>query len=153
MQRITPYLFYEDVEAALEFLAGAFGFRETLRYQGAQGYVTHAEMLIGDATIMLGDPGEDYQSPGRSGAPCSAIHVTVDDVQATYERAMAAGAEIAEPPADQPYGGRRFGATDPEGQAWWFSQPIGGVAANHWSAPPASSTDAATTRTGGDDHQ
>lgn len=150
MQRITPYLFYEDVEAALEFLTRAFGFQETLRYQGAQGYVAHAEMLVGDATIMLGDPGEDYQSPHRSGAPCGAFHVIVDDVQATYERAMAAGGEIVEPPADQPYGGRRFGASDPEGQTWWFSQPTGGGAAKHWSTPPGPSTDPATSRTGGD---
>jgi len=132
MQQITPYLFYEDVEAALVFLARAFGFQETLRYQGAQGYVSHAEMRFGGGAIMLGDPGEQYRNPARGGAVTGAVHVTVEDAQTTYERAVAAGAQIIEPPADQPYGGRRFGARDPEGHEWWFSQPAPGLAPAGW---------------------
>ncbi|MGO9247221.1 MAG: VOC family protein [Solirubrobacteraceae bacterium] len=134
MQQITPYLFYEDVEAALEFLARAFGFQETLRYQGAQGYVSHAEMRLGGGTIMLGNPGEQYRNPRRSGTLSGTVHVTVQDVQATYERALAAGAQIIEPPTDQPYGGRRFGARDPEGHEWWFSQPTPSLASEDWGA-------------------
>ncbi len=122
IQQITPYLFYEDVEAALLFLTRAFGFQETLRYRGAQGYVSHAEIRLGDGTIMLGDPGEQYRNPRRSGALNGAVHVTVHDVQATYARALTAGAQIIEPPTDQSYG-RRFGARDPEGHEWWFTQP------------------------------
>jgi PhnB protein len=133
IQQITPYLFYEDVEAALEFLTRAFGFEETLRYQGAQGYVNHAEMSFGDGAIMLGNPGEQYRNPHRSGALSSSVHVTVDDAQATYERAVAVGAQIIEPPADQPYGGHRFGARDPEGQEWWFSQPTLRLAPEDWA--------------------
>ncbi len=122
------------MQAALEFLARAFGFQETLRYQGAQGYVSHAEMRLGDGTIMLGDPGEQYRNPRRSGEVGGAVHVTVEDVQATCERALAAGAQIIEPPADQPYGGRRFGARDPEGHEWWFSQPTPGLVPEDWGA-------------------
>jgi PhnB protein len=144
MQQITPYLFYEGVETALEFLARAFGFQETLRYRGAQGYVNHAEMRLGEGAIMLGDPGEQYRNPCRTGAVSSAIHVTVEDVQATYERAMAAGAPIIEPPSDQPYGGRRFGASDPEGHQWWFSQPAPVLTSEDWSAEPAASGEGGT---------
>jgi PhnB protein len=133
MQQITPYLFYEDVEAALEFLARAFGFQETLRYSGAQGYVSHAEMRLGDGTIMLGDPGEQYRNPGHVGAVGVAVYVTVHDVQATFEQAGSAGAQIIEPPADQPYGSRRFGARDPEGHEWWFSQPTPSLAPEDWA--------------------
>jgi PhnB protein len=141
MQQITPYLFYEDVEAALEFLARAFGFEETLRYQGARGYVSHAEMRFGEGTIMLGNPGEQYRNPRRSGDVSSAVHVTVPDVQATFERANVAGAQIIEPPTDQPYGGRRFGASDPEGHEWWFSQPASVLTSEDWSSDPAADGD------------
>jgi PhnB protein len=137
MQRITPYLFYEDVEAALVFLARAFGLQETLRYRGAQGYVSHAEMRLGDGTIMLGDPGEQYRNPRRSGEVSVAIHVTVEDVRAPYERAVAAEAQIIEPPSDQPYGGRRFGVSDPEGHEWWFSQPAPARPSEDRSPEPA----------------
>jgi PhnB protein len=134
IQQITPYLFYEDVEAALEFLARAFGFQETLRYQGAQGYVSHAEMSLGDGTIMLGNPGEQYRNPCRSGTLSGTVHVTVQDVQATYERALAARTQIIESPTDQPYGGRRFGARDHEGHEWWFSQPTPSLVSEDWGA-------------------
>ena len=133
IQQIAPYLFYEDVEAALVFLERAFGFQETLRYRGAQGYVSHAEMCLGAGSIMLGNPGEQYRNPRRSGEVSSSVHVTVDDAQATYERALAAGAQIIEPPADQPYGGRRFGVSDPEGHEWWFSQPASSLAPEDWA--------------------
>jgi PhnB protein len=143
MQRITPYLFYEDVGAVLEFLARAFGFQETLRYNGPEGYIRHAEMRLGDGIIMLGDPGERYRNPRRTGVVSVAVHVTVADVQATFERAESAGAQIIEQPADQPYSGRRFGASDPEGHQWWFSQQTPRPAAEDWSVEP-------TIRQGGD---
>jgi PhnB protein len=136
MQLITPYLFYEDVEAALVFLARAFGFQETLRYSGSAGYVAHAEMCLGEEAIMLGDPGEPYRNPSRTGAVTVAIHVSVNDVEAIFERARAAGAQIIEPPTDQPYGGRRFGASDPEGHEWWFSQPPPVLTSEDWSPEP-----------------
>ena len=60
---ITPYLLYEDADAALEFLARAFGFEEVLRHTGDGGYVNHAEMRLGDDVIHLGDPGEEYRNP------------------------------------------------------------------------------------------
>src|ERR687894_2319172 len=101
---ITPYLLYEDVAGALDFLSRAFGFEEILRYTGPEGYVNHAEMRIGDGVIYMGDPGDDYRNPAHLGASTQMVCVTVDDVDALYERAKAAGAEISEEPADQDYG-------------------------------------------------
>ena len=134
MQKITPYLLYEDVEGALDFLARAFGFEEVLRYTGSAGYINHAEMRLGDGAIYLGDPGDAYRNPRAAGGATVHINVTVDDVDALFLRARETGAEINEEPTDQPYGERRFGATDPEGHRWWFSQPIRHVAPEEWGA-------------------
>jgi PhnB protein len=138
VQTITPYLLYEDVDAALEFLARSFGFEEVLRYTGDEGYVNHAEMRLGDGAIMLGDPGESYRNPRKLGHETVGIHVYVEDVDATYERAKAAGAEITEGPNDQEYGDRRFIAKDPEGHHWFFAQRVREVAPEEWGATPAS---------------
>ena len=68
MQTVTPYLLYEDCDAALDFLSRAFGFAEVLRYTGKGGYVNHAEMKVGEkGRIFLGDPGDDYENPTRIG--------------------------------------------------------------------------------------
>jgi PhnB protein len=134
MQTITPYLLYEDVDTALSFLSRAFGFDEVLRYTGEEGYVNHAEMRLGDARIYLGDPGEHYRNPKKVGHYCIGISVLVDDVDGHFERAKAAGAEIAEEPTDQDYGERRYIAADPEGHAWFFAQPIRNVAPEEWGA-------------------
>jgi len=131
---ITPYLLYEDCDAALEFLSRAFGFEEVLRYTSEAGHVNHAEMRRGDGVIYMGDPGDDYRNPAKLGAATVLIGVPVEDVDALFERARDAGAEITEEPADQAYGERRFSARDPEGHAWHFSQPIRDVAPEDWGA-------------------
>lgn len=58
-------------------------------------------------------------------------------IRACSERARAAGAQIIEPPTDQPYGGRRFGASDPEGHQWWFSQQSPALTSEDWGDEPA----------------
>lgn len=137
MQTITPYVLYKDVAAALGFLADAFGFKEVLRYVGAEGYVNHAEMRLGDGRIYLGDPGEQYRSPADHGGETVGIYVLVDDVDAHFERAKAAGAGIKEEPTDQEYGERRYTARDPEGHVWFFAQPTRDVAPEEWGATVA----------------
>jgi uncharacterized glyoxalase superfamily protein PhnB len=136
MQVVTPYLLYQDCEAALDFLSRAFGFREALRYTGEQGYVNHAEMHIGDGgVIFMGDPGDDYRNPKELESETVGIYVEVDEsVDALYERAREAGAEITQEPADQEYGHRRFTARDPEGHLWFFAQALGEVASEEWGA-------------------
>jgi uncharacterized glyoxalase superfamily protein PhnB len=134
MQTITPYLLYEDVDAALSFLSKAFGFKEMLRYTGEEGYINHAEMRLGDGKIYLGDPGDQYRNPKKLGNETVGIYVLVDDVDEHYERAKAAGAEVREEPTDQEYGERRYAAVDPEGHHWFFAQPIREVAPEEWGA-------------------
>ena len=124
MPRVTPYLYYEDLEAALAFLAKAFGFRERLRIPGPDGKVGHAEIELADGLVMLGHPGPEYRSPKRLGGTTQNVHVYVDDVDKHCERARAAGARILEEPADQFYGDRRYGAADPEGHEWFFATHV-----------------------------
>ena len=126
--RITPYLLYEDCEAALEFLAKAFGFTEDLRVPGPDGKVTHAEMRLEDGVIMMGHPGPDYQNPNRHGHVNATVYVYVDDVDKHFAVAKAAGAHILSEPADQFYGDRTYGAVDPEGHQWSFAQHVRDVA-------------------------
>jgi uncharacterized glyoxalase superfamily protein PhnB len=137
MQTITPYLLYEDVDAALSFLSKAFGFKEVLRYTGEAGYVNHAEMQIGDGKIYLGDPGDQYRNPKKLGNETVGMYVLVDDVDGHFERAKKAGAEIREEPTDQEYGERRYTAYDPEGHCWYFAQPTREVAPEEWGAQVA----------------
>jgi uncharacterized glyoxalase superfamily protein PhnB len=131
---IAPYLLYEDVDAALDFLARAFGFQEELRYTGPEGYVSHAEMRLGDGVIYMGDPGGDYRNPAHVGARTQMVCVNVENVDAVFEQARAAGAEITEEPSDQAYGERRFMARDPEGHAWSISQLIREMQPDEWGA-------------------
>jgi PhnB protein len=124
MGRIAPYLLYEDGAAAIDFLTNAFGFEETMRMTDDAGAVNHAELSLGDDSIMLGYPGPDYKSPRKADHRSALVHVYVDDVDAHFERAKAAGAEIVMEPTDQEYGDRRYDAKDPEGQLWSFSTPL-----------------------------
>ena len=133
-QTITPYLLYSNCEAALDFLSRAFGFEEELRMTAPEGYVNHAEMRLGDGRIMLGDPGDEYCGPKQLGGATFGVYVDVDDVDAHFEQARAAGATISEEPLDQDYGHRRYGAEDPEGHLWWFARPIAAAAADEEGA-------------------
>ena len=120
MGRIAPYVLYEDCAAAIDFLTTAFGFEEVMRAD-QDGVVNHAELRLGDDSVMLGYPGDEYRSPKKADHRSALVHVYVDDVDAHFERAKAAGAEIVMEPADQEYGDRRYDAFDLEGQFWSFA--------------------------------
>ena len=137
-QIVTPYLLYKDCDAMLGWLADAFGFEEVLRYTGEEGYVNHAEMRTGEGRIYMGDPGDDYRN-ARDVGETFGIYVLVEDVNAHYERAKAAGAEVTEEPADQDYGHRRYSARDPEGVHWYFAAPVKDVAPEEWGAAVSAS--------------
>ena len=130
--RIAPYLLYEDVAAALDWLGAAFGFRERVRFAGQDGTVSHAEMTLDDGLIMLGHPGPDYRSPKRLGHSTQLVHVYVDDVDGHFERARQAGATIHQEPQDQPYGDRRYDAEDLEGHRWSFAEHVRDVPPEEW---------------------
>ena len=134
MQDVTPYLLYEDVPAALEWLTAAFGFEEVLRYEGEGGVVNHAELRHGAESIYLGHPGEGYRCPRSLGTRTALVHVYVDDVDSHYARAKEAGAEIVLEPTDQAYGDRRYDAYDLEGQLWSFATRGRVVPPEEWGA-------------------
>src|SRR5439155_6361958 len=92
--QITPYLLYEDGAAAMDFIRDAFGFEEVLRTTSPEGRMWHGELRLGDDNVFVGEPGGDYRSPKQLGTTTVGIHVYVADVDAHFERAKAAGAEI-----------------------------------------------------------
>jgi uncharacterized glyoxalase superfamily protein PhnB len=123
-QRFVPYLAYADAEAALRFLCQAFGFEERLRYPMPDGRIGHAELTFGGGVLMLASVyGElGHASPRDLPAVHSQVFCRVDDVDAHFARARAAGAIIASEPADQ-HGERMYRALDHEGHRWIFSGP------------------------------
>lgn len=135
---VAPYLYYEDARAAVEWLCRAFGFEQAIVFEGEGGRVEHAELRLGDGTVMLGQPGRDYRSPNNRDGGTAGVHVYVDDVDAHFEQARAAGAVIHNEPTDQPYGDRRYDCDDLEGHNWFFATPI---------SPPASGAEKATEQT------
>ena len=132
--RITPYLLYEDVDAAVDWLTSAFGFTERMRLKGDDGRANHAELAIADGVVMLGSPGADYKNPKRLGGVTQLVHVYVDEIDRRCEAAKAAGARIVRPPEDQFYGDRRYDAEDPEGHMWSFAQHIRDVGPDEMQA-------------------
>ncbi len=124
--RISPYLNYEDIGAMMAWLAQAFGLVERHSMRSADGKVMHAEMGLHDGVVMMGSPGGDFRNPKRLGQVTQSLYVYIDDLDAHCERARGAGAKIIEEPADQPYGDRRYGASDPEGHHWYFASRLGG---------------------------
>jgi PhnB protein len=127
--RITPYLYYRDVERALGWLTQAFGWREKMRVNGPDGRPFHAELIVGtDGVLMMGCPGPDYRNPKDLGHVTQSLYVRVDDVDALFARAASAGAKVIEKPANQEYGDRRCAVEDCEGHQWYFAQPVGNSA-------------------------
>jgi len=132
----TPMISYEDVAAAIDWLGDAFGFQESgERFSDDEGRVTHAELSLGGAIVMLGWPGPAYRSPKRHAQECEqaarwlatpwvvdGVHVEVANLDTHYERARAAGATILREPEDLPFG-RLYSAADLEGNRWMFMQP------------------------------
>jgi uncharacterized glyoxalase superfamily protein PhnB len=106
----------------MEWLIQAFGFEESVRMTSDDGRLEHGELKLGEAVLMLGQPGPQYESPNKRGGATAGVHVYVDDVDAHYERARAAGAKIHMEPTDQPYGDRRYDTEDLEGHNWFFAQ-------------------------------
>ena len=115
---ITPYLCVPDAEAELRFLKEAFGGTETEAHRRPDGTVQHAEVRVGDSLVMLGQPTPDKP------AMRAAIYLWIDDVDATYARALRAGATSESAPADMPYGHRNAGVIDANGITWWIGSPV-----------------------------
>jgi PhnB protein len=119
-QTATAYLIVNGAARALEFYKQAFGAVETMRLNGPGDRIGHAEIRIGNSTIMLADEFPDYGALSAQtigGSPVS-IHLQVADVDAMAARAVAAGAKVLRPVQDQFYGERSGQFTDPFGLTW-----------------------------------
>jgi len=126
---IVPQLPYPDIGAALSFLEHAFGFREitTSRLVSGDGAILHALVEFGDGVIGIGSQGAHGAiSPRSAGTATQYISVHVDDIEAHYRRAVAAGAEIASALREHVPGRahRAYEALDLEGHRWRFLQPM-----------------------------
>jgi uncharacterized glyoxalase superfamily protein PhnB len=132
-QTIFPALRFHDAPAAIDWLGRAFGFERRMVVEGDGGVVEHAELVLGDAMIMLGSVRPPKAGGYSAVAPppgSASLYVVVGDPDGMCERARGAGAEIVTGIEDTGYGSREFTARDPEGNVWSFGtyQP--------W-APPA----------------
>jgi PhnB protein len=116
----TPYLIAKNAAAAIEFYKKAFGAEERMRIDAPGGKVGHAEIVIGDSVVMLADeyPEMGYRSPEAYGGTPVSIHLYVNDVDETFNRAIANGAKALRPLKDEFYGDRVGTVADPFGHVW-----------------------------------
>jgi uncharacterized glyoxalase superfamily protein PhnB len=115
---ITPYLCVPDAEAEMTFLKTAFGATEKSVDRNTDGSVMHAELLVGDSLLMLGQAGDAWKPL------TAALYLWVEDVDAAYARALAAGATSQSAPEDKPYGHRNAGVVDVNQITWWIGSPV-----------------------------
>jgi PhnB protein len=120
---ITPYLIVSGGDKAIDFYKRAFGAVERERMQDSSGKIRHAEITVGDSRLMLADENPQIGALGPQtvgGSPIS-LHLYVADVDAVVARAIASGATLTRPVADQFYGDRVGGLADPFGHRWWIA--------------------------------
>ncbi len=138
--RITPSIYYEQPQAAIDWLCRVFGFEIRLKIDGENGRVEHSELTFGDdGLVMVGTAGagsdakadwqKNYASPRSTGHDTQGLAVFVDDVDAHCARAKAAGATIFRELKTDDYGDdywvdRTYGALDCEKHQWFFMQRI-----------------------------
>jgi PhnB protein len=122
---ITPYLAIDGAIRALAFYVEAFGARERMRLEMPGGKIGHAEIEIGDSVVMLADPWPDGQfvAPQSDGVPVT-IHLYVEDADAAFDRAVAAGAVPMQPMSTKFYGDRTGTLRDPFGHRWHLATHV-----------------------------
>jgi uncharacterized glyoxalase superfamily protein PhnB len=135
---IYPRLGYLDERAAISFLTRAFGFVERREARREHGGNVLAWLEHGDGVVMVGHVQHDVHgihSPSETGTTTCMLNVTVDDVDAHYANAVAAGAVITLELSDAFFGERRYECTDPEGNRWHFGEPLEHVRARRAAHP------------------
>lgn len=120
---ITPYLMIKGASEAIEFYKRAFGATEIFRLSHPNGQIGHAEIKIGDSSIMLADACDqaEFHPPESLGGSSVALHVYVEDVDAQFNQAVSAGAKAVKPVLDQFYGDRTGMLQDPFGHIWFLA--------------------------------
>lgn len=116
---VSPYLIVTDADATLRFLSDVFNATELRRIPRASGGVMHSETRIDDTVLMIAD---DF-SPDWPAVP-SHVHIYVPDVDATYQRALAAGAVSVQEPCQKSDEDKRGGVKDAGGTTWWIATKI-----------------------------
>ena len=137
--RISSSLYYRDPAQMIDWLCDAFGFELRLKVEGDGGRIEHSELTYGDGLIMVcGERigaekrfGVEWKSPLSANCNTQGLMVYVDDIDAHCASARAKGAKIIDEPKLHDYGeeywaDRSYGALDPEGHMWWFSQRLRG---------------------------
>ena len=119
---VTPYLVVEGAGECLEFIREVFGGEEKMRMEGGDGRVGHAEMRIGDSLVMVADAG------GENSPQTAMLHLYVEDCEATFRRALDAGATAVREPTDQFYGDRSASVRDKFGNSWFMATHVEDVA-------------------------
>lgn len=120
MHSLIPHLICRGAAEALDFYVRAFGAIELVRLPGPDGRLMHATLRVGDANLMLVDEMPEWGALGPlalGGTPVT-LHLYVDDVDASFQRAVAAGATPKMPPADMFWGDRYGQVIDPYGHRW-----------------------------------
>lgn len=112
---VTPYLTVKGVAQLIDFLKTTFDATEKEIFKRPDGSIHHAEMQIGDSVVMMGEATGEWK-PGSA-----ALYIYVPDTDATYQRALAAGATSLREPVDQFYGDRSGGVQDAWGNSWWMA--------------------------------
>jgi PhnB protein len=117
---VTPYLVIKGASAAIDYYKRVFGATERMRMDGPGGTIGHAEIVIGDSTVMLADeaPEMGHRSPKTIGGSPVSLCLYVEDVDEVFKRAVDAGARSVRPVADQFYGDRMGTLEDPFGHVW-----------------------------------
>ncbi|HBA72939.1 MAG TPA: glyoxalase [Geobacter sp.] len=128
---VTPYLIVTNTDKAIEFYKEAFGATESMRLTSPDGKVMHAEIMIGDSPIMLCDECPDWNalSPQTIGGTAVSIMLYLEEVDTVVDRAVAAGATLTMPVADQFWGDRMGTISDPFGHKWSIATHIEDVSA------------------------
>jgi uncharacterized glyoxalase superfamily protein PhnB len=129
---VMPELVYEDVDVAIEWLCGAFGFVERWRAPGHR-----AQLRVGDGAIVVRERREGKHAAGVD-VDGHSMMVRVEDLAAHLQRSRVHGAAILAPPMDYPYGERQYSALDLDGHRWTFTESIADVAPEQWGGVSAS---------------
>ncbi len=119
---VTPTLHPRGADSLIDFLKRGLGAEEEICDRSPEGMVLHASLRVGDSVVEIGE------ARGPIEPTAAMLLLYVPDVDAAYERAVAAGGVSIEQPADQPYGARRAGVKDSHGNSWYFSAPIANAA-------------------------
>ncbi len=123
---VTPYLIVKGAADAIEFYKKAFAATEVMRFEGPGGALGHAEIRIGDSPVMLADeyPDMGFRSPQSLGGAGVSLMVYVEQVDAVFQRAIAAGGKELRPVQNQFYGDRSGTLQDPFGHVWTISTHV-----------------------------